>query len=97
LSNLISQDSGSRNRHSTGAPRYLQQFFLKRLHRFASIRLERGRLLDVAESDLRLLDKAIYSTFCDCLDLGAGDEARSILRHEFAGVEGTQAGENASN
>jgi hypothetical protein len=29
---------------------------------------------------LRLIRKAIYSTYCDCLALGRADEARSLLR-----------------
>ncbi len=36
----------------------------------------------VASSDwrLRLLDKALYSTYRDCVDLSIGDEARNLLR-----------------
>jgi hypothetical protein len=97
LSNQISQDSGSRNGPNAEAPRYLQQFFFKRLQRFISIRRERGTLLDVGDTDLHLLDKAVYSTFCDCLDLGAGQEARAILRRELVGVKGSEPGEDISN
>ena len=86
MSNLISQDNGKRNGHNTGTPQYLQRFFLERLRRLVAIRRERGPLFDVGDFDLRLLDKAVYSTFCDCLDLDSGAEARAILRHEIAGA-----------
>jgi hypothetical protein len=83
LGNVISQDSGNRSRRKGGAPKYLQRFFLQRLDRIVSVRRERGPLLDAGDLDLRLLDKAVYSTFCDCLDLGVGDDARAILRDQF--------------
>ena len=97
MGNLISQDSSNRSGHNTGAPRYLQRFFLKRLRRFVSIRRERGPLVDAGDFELRLLDKAVYSTFCDCLDLDAGEEARAILRHEIAGVDTGESDGNLSN
>ncbi len=98
MGNLISQDSSNRSGHNTGAPRYLQRFFLKRLRRLVSIRRERGPLMDAGDFELHLLDKAVYSTFCDCLDLDAGEEARAILRHEIAGVDTVgETDENLSN
>ncbi len=95
MGNVISQDNGNRSGRKSG-PKYLQRFFLKRLNRLVAVRRERGPFLDAGDFDLRLLDKAVYSTFCDCLDLGAGDEARSVLRHEYSGVDSSAEGE-ASN
>lgn len=84
LGNLIFQDSLSRNgRGSRSTPR-LRRLFLKRLRRVVDMRRERAPLLEPGASDLRLLDRAVYSTYCDCLDLGAGEEARAILREEWA-------------
>ena len=97
LGNLISQDNGNRNVNNTDAPKYLQRFFLKRLRRMVSIRREGGPLLDAGEFDIHLLDKAVYSTYCDCLDLDAGREARAILRHEIAGIDTSETEENLSN
>ncbi len=97
MGNLTSQGSGSRSGNDTIAPRYLQRFFLTRLRRFVSVRRQRGPLLDAGDLDLRLLDRAVYSTFCDCLDLGVGEEARAILRNESAGVGDSETKEDASN
>jgi len=36
------------------------------------------------EEQQRVLDRAIYSTFCDCLELGLSDQARSLLREHQA-------------
>ncbi len=80
--NVTSQDSSSRSDQEDPAPRYLQRFFLARLRHLVALRRERGTRLETGGSDLRLLDKAVYSTFCDCLDLDARDEARAIVRHE---------------
>ncbi len=79
MAKLTSQDSGRRN---VGSADYLQRFFLERLARMVATRRERAPFLEAGELDLRLLDKAVYSTFCDCLDLGVGEKARAILRGE---------------
>lgn len=79
MGNLISQNSGGR---SAGSTQLVQRFFLERLRRMVAIRREHAPLLEAGDSSLRLLDKAVYSTFCDCLDLGTSDEARTILRQD---------------
>jgi hypothetical protein len=59
-----------------------RSFFLARLARFVALR---EQYVGIADEDLnlaRLLNKCIYSSFCDCLDLGVGEEARTILRGE---------------
>jgi len=78
MSNVVQQD-GSPNARST---KFLQRFYLERLSRLVATRQEQGTNLTSGSSELRLLDRAVYSTFCDCLDLGAGEEARSVLRGE---------------
>ncbi|MGE5620776.1 MAG: hypothetical protein ACM3US_16125 [Sphingomonadaceae bacterium] len=85
--NTTSRDNSSRSGHEDRSAQHLQRFFLERLLRMVAIRNERGPLLEAGDPDLRLLDKAVYSTFCDCLDLGAGERARAILHHQPAGVE----------
>ena len=96
-SNVTSQGSSSRNDQVGDAPRYLQRFFLARLHHMVALRAERGPLLKLGNPDLRLLDKAVYSTFCDCLDLGAAEEARAILRHEEIDLGGSDTPEIEPN
>ncbi len=97
MGNVISQDNGNRSGRKGGPPKYLQRFFLKRLNRLVAVRRERAPFLDAGDFDLHLLDKAVYSTFCDCLDLGVGDEARSVLRHDYSGVDSSETEGEASN
>lgn len=58
-----------------------QSMFLQRLQDL----LEKRRQVEghLARDDwrMRLLDKALYSTYCDCMELEIGDEARQML-HE---------------
>ena len=55
-----------------------QRMFLLRLRRL--IWLRRSCVGQLDDSVLRVLDKSIYSTYCDCLELEVGDEARKLLR-----------------
>ena len=82
MANLTSKDGGS---HSAPSANLLQRFFLLRLQRMVAVRRERAPFPDVEERDLRLLDRSVYSTFCDCLDLGVAEEARAILYGEDDG------------
>jgi hypothetical protein len=93
--NAVYQDSSSG--HSTRSPRTLKRFFLQRLERLVEIRRDKGSLLEEGTAILRLVDKAVYSTFCDCLDLGAGKEARAILRGDSAGPREDKLQETSSN
>lgn len=95
--NVTSENSSSRSGQDGPAPRYLQQFFLDRLQHLVALRREHGPRLKSGDSDLRLLDKAVYSTFCDCLDLGAGDEARAAVRLEQMGTRDHEVPEVGSN
>lgn len=80
--NLTSRDSSSLG-HGVDQPSpTLRRFFLARLRDLVALRSEHARQLPDGDPNLRLLDKAIYSIYCDCLDLGVGEEARAILRHE---------------
>ena len=59
-----------------------QAYFLQRLERLASLQRNEGtwgRLNDVGQELLRW---AIYSTYCDCVDLAAEGAARRILHPE---------------
>ncbi|MHB1162190.1 MAG: hypothetical protein ACYC3V_17940 [Chloroflexota bacterium] len=90
-----SRDNSSRSGRKDRSTRYLQRFFLARLQRMVAVRREQDP--EAGDPNLRLLDKAVYSTFCDCLDLGAGDEARAALRHEPVDLRGKPSPEVDSN
>lgn len=55
----------------------LRKFFLGRLEYLLRLRDSIGDSLKPAD-DL-LIKRAIYSTYRDCLSIGAGDEARALL------------------
>ena len=81
MAKLISSDRGSRSSGGSFDPAW-QRFFLLRLKHLVELR--HAPLPEASEENLRLLDKAVYSTFCDCLDLAVGIEARAILRNRDA-------------
>ena len=51
--------------------------FVKRLRRLLVLRYQAPSYLEA--DDVRLLDRCIYATFCDCRDLGAEESARHLL------------------
>jgi len=56
----------------------LQLHFLRRLNRLLRLRHEQSRELN--GDGVRLIDRAIYSTYCDACDVGAADHAQGLLR-----------------
>jgi hypothetical protein len=59
-----------------------QLFFLTRLSWLIRQRRELINTLDVNDWRLKLLNKALYSTFLDCQEEGVGDEAKSLLAQQ---------------
>ena len=58
--------------------------FVRRLERL--MRLRRDYLEDLNPLGLRLLDRALYATYRDCLDYGAAREANEIMaQHPIPG------------
>jgi hypothetical protein len=58
----------------------LQDHFLDRLQFFLNRKAE---LRQIQHSDVHImkaLDKAIYSTYLDCVEQGVGEDAKAILR-----------------
>ncbi len=55
-----------------------QRMFLLRLRRL--IWLRRSCVGQLDDAILKVLDRSIYSTYCDCLELGVGDDARKLLK-----------------
>ena len=56
----------------------LQLHFLRRLNRLLRLRQEQGAELN--GEGVRLIDRAIYSTYCDACDVGVVSEAQKLLR-----------------
>ena len=68
-------------RETDGSHSPLQLHYLRRLNRMLRLRSEQSRQLN--DDGVRLLDRAIYSTYCDAVDLGVTSEAQRLL-HRFA-------------
>lgn len=60
----------------------LQSLFLSRLVRLLRQRRDYANVLSADDWRMRLLNRSIYSTFCDCLELGIADEARALFAHK---------------
>lgn len=56
----------------------LQLHFLRRLHRLLRLRSDQSDELNA--DGQRLIDRAIYATYCDASDVGVADEAQKLLR-----------------
>lgn len=64
----------------------LQLYFLRRLNRLLHLRTEQSGQLN--EDGLLLIDRAIYSTYCDAVDLGVTEEAQDLLHRSVASAAG---------
>ncbi len=56
-----------------------QLFFLMRLSYLQRQRRECANVLDGNDYRMRLLHKALYSTFQDCVNEGVGEEAKLLI------------------
>jgi hypothetical protein len=56
----------------------VQRYFLQRLTRM--VRLRREQSAELNEDGVHLLDRAIYSTYCDAVDLAVTEQAQEILQ-----------------
>jgi hypothetical protein len=64
---------GGQNRYSK-----LQLYFLRRLNYLLRLRQQRGREMD--GTSLRLLDRAIFSTYRDCAATGVTADAQKVIQ-----------------
>ena len=71
---------------SSGLKSYsaLQLFFLMRLSYLVRRRKEELASLDPSHWKFKLLNKALYSTFCDSVEEGVGEEAKVLLGQQQA-------------
>ena len=56
----------------------LQLHFLRRLNRLLRLRADQSG--DLNEDGVLLIDRAIYSTYCDAVDLGVAGEAQKLVQ-----------------
>lgn len=63
----------------------VQLLFLLRLTKLLRDRVEWSKRLPAADWRVKLLNKAIYSTFCDCVEQGVGDEGRRLFEQSRTG------------
>lgn len=56
----------------------LQLHFLRRLNHLLRLRAEQDGQLN--DSGTKLIDRAIYSAYCDAVDLGVTNEAQRMLQ-----------------
>jgi hypothetical protein len=59
-------------------PDQLRDGYLQRLRRL--LRLRRDHFDELNDQGLRLLDRSIFAAYCDCIDIGQGDAAKSVLK-----------------
>ncbi len=62
----------------------LQQMYLRRLQRLLEIRKSYEGQLNF--EGMRLIDKSIYSTYCDCLAVNSLEAAQEVLRRAIMAV-----------
>jgi hypothetical protein len=56
----------------------LQGIYLRRLRRLLQLRRDHEGQLN--SEGIRLLDRSIYATYCDCINVGAPEAAQEVLR-----------------
>jgi hypothetical protein len=66
----------------------LQEAYLGRLRRLLNLRSTHHE--DLNDQGLWLLDRSIFTTYCDCMELGAGFVAQNMIRR-VSSKEGRQA------
>jgi hypothetical protein len=68
----------TQTRIAPATPEQLREGYLGRLRRL--LRLRRDHFEELNDQGLRLLDRSIFTAYCDCLDIGEGDAAKSVLK-----------------
>jgi hypothetical protein len=71
--------SGGASSNSLKSYSPTQLFFLMRLSYLQRQRRECVNVLENADWRMRLLNKALYSTYQDCVEAGVGTEAKLLL------------------
>jgi hypothetical protein len=61
----------------------IQLHFLLLLVRLLTLRRERAATIRADDWRSKLLNKATFSAYCDCIDLGVMDDALSLIQREI--------------
>ena len=61
-----------------------QLHFLMRLSHLQREKRDRAKELDPGDWRMRLINKALYSTYRDCVEMGVGEEARLLMGQQQA-------------
>lgn len=82
---IVAQSEGSRM--PVRAYSLMQAYFLLRLGRLVQLQETLSREPEEARDPVlvKAVRHVLFSTFCDCVDLGTGEEARILLKGEKAG------------
>ena len=56
-----------------------QLLFLRRLEQLFTKRRQYAGRLQTSDWRLKLIDRSLYSTYCDCVQLGLLEEAKTLL------------------
>ena len=67
----------------------LRSIHPERLRRL--LRLRRQYEHELNARGLRLLDRAVFAAYCDCRDIGTGEQARALLREAHVPVDAPTA------
>jgi hypothetical protein len=73
-------EAGRREWIDTARYSVVQRFFLGRLERLVALRSAPDSHLEPWQQTL--VNRSIYSTYCDCVELGLGSNARTVLHRE---------------
>ena len=72
----------SPTKRNEGSLSPMQSHFLQRLNQLLKLRSEQSGQLN--EDGLRLMDRTIYATYCDAVDVGVTEEAQKLLHRSAA-------------
>ena len=65
----------------------MQLFFVLRLERLLRVRRDHAAISNSNDWWAKLLSRAIYSTYCDCIEQGVGEDARNLLSRDQAAAQ----------
>ncbi len=80
----------SPTKRNEGSLSPMQSHFLQRLSRLLKLRSEQSGQLN--EDGMLLIDRTIYSTYCDAVDAGVTEEAQRLLHRSAAAPAASAAG-----
>jgi len=80
----------SPTKRNEGSLSPMQSHFLQRLSRLLKLRSDQNGQLN--EDGMLLIDRTIYATYCDAVDIGVTEEAQKLLHRSAAAPAAAAAG-----